>query len=536
LSTATPTTPPAEHPAGSVPLPHGLKQKIRDAILALSLANLCFLPAWFSQLADADFGYYNNMPITPPTLLALLANIVWLGLVIWLVLCVRRRYQNGLLHFLIHLGFFMLLLIPLDFVRGWIHLPDRVSVLLRQHPPLLFAAVVIVATLLWQHRRVAKLTAVIVGILSPLAFMTLAKIVLVCLGVIHLQQADFTTTFPPLSPVQTGRPRVIWIIFDEMDYRLAFEQRPVGVSMPAFDRLRAESLSATTAYPPADATVISMPGLISGQRIAQVGLTNSSDLAIVLADSGQYAYWSKLPSVFSATRELGFNTALVGWSIPYDRELGKYLNYCEWYPFPGFQPARAATFGAAIVRQISCMVPPLHMQYDYIQLYLNSMTASLSVVTNSSYGMILLHLLPPHPPGMYLPDKDRFTIWPIPKAKGYCNSLVLADRSLDKLRQALEASGEWDKTWLIVSADHSWRDSRAYDGQRDLRVPYLVKAPGSANGIEFATQFNTVVTHDLILTMLRGEITNGLDAASWLEAHQSKQLPSGRYNSGLGFF
>ena len=323
---------------------------------------------------------------------------------------------------------------------------------------------------------------------------------------------------------------MVWIIFDETDYRLAFEQRPAGLQLPAFDRLRAEVLFATNAYPPADGTIISMPALISGQRLLSVGLTNSSDLAVVLASTGKYAYWSELPSVFSDARKLGVNTALVGWSIPYTRQLGKDLNFCAWYPFPGFQPARASTFGAAMWRQISCMLPPVHMEHDYVQLYLDSMTESLSVVTNANYGLTLLHLFPPHSPGIYLPDKGRFAIYGMPLVKGYFNNLALADRSLEKLRHAMETAGEWDKTWIIVSADHSWRSSRIYDGQRDYRVPYLVKPAGATKSMTCAFQFNTLVTHDFILAILRGEITSEEKAAAWLEAHQSKQMPAG-FNS-----
>jgi hypothetical protein len=522
-----------EHHDNTIPLSRSLKQKIQDGLVALSLSHLCLISAWFSQLYDADFGYYNNLPITPPTLLALLTNILWLALVFWLGLRAWRHFQNRIFHFVIHMGFFILLVIPLEFVRSWVLPTVRISTLLTQHWPLLVAALVLPVLLLWQHRWTAKAVAVVVGILSPLAFATLAKIVLLCLGLIQLKQANFQPNFPSPGPVRAGQPRVIWIIFDEMDYRLAFEQCPAGVSLPAFDRLRSEALFATNAYPPADGTKISMPALISGQRLSAVGLTNSSDLAVVLEATGEYSYWSKLPSVFAGARQLGFNTALVGWALPYDRELGKNLNYCSWYPFPGFQPARAATFGAAMSRQIACMIPPLHIHHDYVRLYHELITESYSVATNANYGLSLLHLFPPHDPGIYLADKDRFSFRPLSKVEGYFNNLVLADRSLEKLRFALETSSLWDKTWIIISADHSWRSSRIYDGRRDLRVPFLVKAAGTNEAITFPVQFNTIVTHDLILAILRGEITSGTDVAAWLEAHQSKQMPAA-FESRLG--
>jgi arylsulfatase A-like enzyme len=162
-----------------------------------------------------------------------------------------------------------------------------------------------------------------------------------------------------------------------------------------------------------------------------------------------------------------------------------------------------------------------------MQLYLNSMTDSLTVATNASYGLVLLHLYPPHPPGIYLPDKDRLSIWPMAVVEGYFNNLALADRSLEKLRHAMETAGEWNKTWIIISADHSWRSSQKYDGHRDYRVPYLVKPAGTNEAMTCHSQFNTIVTHDFILAILRGEITSEQEAAAWLDAHQSKRMPAG---------
>ena len=109
---------------------------------------------------------------------------------------------------------------------------------------------------------------------------------------------------------------------------------------------------------------------------------------------------------------------------------------------------------------------------------------------------------------------------------GYFNNLALADLTLGKLRQALESSGQWDKTWLILSSDHSWRTSRDYDGRRDLRVPFLIKAPGAAQSITCSTPINTSLTHDLVLAILRGDLTNQPQAAAWLEAHPSLHPPA----------
>jgi arylsulfatase A-like enzyme len=99
----------------------------------------------------------------------------------------------------------------------------------------------------------------------------------------------------------------------------------------------------------------------------------------------------------------------------------------------------------------------------------------------------------------------------------------LADKELGQLRRAMETSGQWDKTWLIISADHSL-GSTLID-RHDTRVPFIVKPPGANEAIIYSPKINTIVTHDLILAILRGEITGQRALVPWLDEH-GKPLPT----------
>jgi hypothetical protein len=506
-------------------LPQSLKHKIKDGIVAVSLANLCFANAWFTILYDTDQGYFNKLPIRTASTLALLINILWLTATVWLALRVWRHFQNRLLHFALHVAFLGLLLIPVDFVRHQIfHISDYRVVMFLQRPVVMFCSVVLLALVVWQHRRVARVAAVLVVIVSPLALLTLAKIGLLLLGVMHLKQADYEPVLPPLAPVREDQPRVLWIIFDCTDYHVAFENRPDGVRLPEFDRLRGESLFCVNACSPNSSTISSMPALISGQRISGIGIANASDLNIRVADTGADTTWQKLPSVFAEARALGANTALVGWYHPYDRILGKGLNYCAWYPFPLFEPARAKTIATAMRREIGCIPWSWHIRRTYISVCRDGLRESLSLVTNTVYGLILLHLPPPHTPGIYLPEKNQFTFWGMSPKGGYLNNLALADQELGQMRHAMETSGQWDKTWLIISADHSLAASASFSSH-DPRVPFIVKPPGANEPSIYSPIINTILTHDLILAILRGEITSQPGLVTWLDKH-GKPLPT----------
>ena len=493
--------------------------------MALSLAVLVFINAWCIPLYDVDFAYFSGVRVARAAVLALGVNLFWLTLVAWVIIRMLHRRQSRRLHFACHCLFFAMLLRPLNFCRVHIlSLTAHQVIAFVKQPIVTVGVLALGALVLWQHRRVAWVMAVALGLLSPLALLILVKLVLLSL---HLQSMALPASgvLSPAAPVRAGQPRVVWIIFDETDQRLAFEQRPAGLDLPEFDRLRHESLCATNAYAPGDSTAYSMPALTIGQRVSAVSVKRASDLALTLEDSGKVVLWSKAPSVFSAARELSVNTGLVGWYHPYNRVLASSLNYCRWYPWPGFGPAEAPKFGDALVSQMGWTPRSL----EFKQLYVNACRASATdgrfLATNQTYGLVLLHLPPPHWPGVYLPARGEFTTEPMPLTEGYFNNLALADRELGELRRAMEQCGQWSKTWLLLSADHSWRNAESYDGKRDLRVPFLLKAPASGEPITYSPRMNTVLTHDLILAILGGAVKGEQDAVGWLDAHRSEKGP-----------
>ena len=50
-------------------------------------------------------------------------------------------------------------------------------------------------------------------------------------------------------PAEAGRPRVIWILFDELSYQQVYERRLPGLQLPAFDALAAQATVFTHTVP-----------------------------------------------------------------------------------------------------------------------------------------------------------------------------------------------------------------------------------------------------------------------------------------------
>lgn len=94
----------------------------------------------------------------------------------------------------------------------------------------------------------------------------LFALIVVINGLIQTMTKFEDQTSAPVPQASGGdNRRIVWLVFDEADQRLAFGERAATLKLPEFDRLRSQSLFATIAYPPANQTLSSMPALINGK-------------------------------------------------------------------------------------------------------------------------------------------------------------------------------------------------------------------------------------------------------------------------------
>jgi hypothetical protein len=65
-------------------------------------------------------------------------------------------------------------------------------------------------------------------------------------------------------------------------------------------------------------------------------------------------------------------------------------------------------------------------------------------------------------------------------------------------------------------------DEAAWGGLEDRRIPFILKMAGAGGErIAYTPAFNTVLTHDLLLAILHGEVSGTTGAAAWLDRHRS---------------
>jgi hypothetical protein len=350
---------------------------------------------------------------------------------------------------------------------------------------------------------------------------------------------------PPVPP-RLEHPKVVWIIFDELDEALAFDERAPSVALPEFDRLRAQTLAASQAFPPSQTTVSSLPALLSGRLVAQGYFHGPDELLIDFHGADGRAKWSAQPSLFSLARAMGINGAIVGWYHPYCRVLPSHFTSCFWdelmdstFVLPETLAGRMLFQAATMVEETTRVGNFRLVEFEWVtqrqrkdkrRQHQVLMEQARMALQRPELGLVLIHLSIPHPPAVY----DRVTgDYALRTGLSYLDNLVLADRALGELRRALEESGTWERSAVLVTSDHGWR-RRTWERRRDwsdedeqwshragYRVPFLLKMPGQAAPVPYDQPFNTVLTSELLLAVLRGEVRDAEAAAAWLDSHRS---------------
>jgi len=154
-----------------------------------------------------------------------------------------------------------------------------------------------------------------------------------------------------------------------------------------------------------------------------------------------------------------------------------------------------------------------HHAEEYLRLVSGARSSLLSDV-----NLILLHFPIPHTPGIY--DRTTSSVSWAPQT-GYVDNMVLSDQTFGEIRRTLETAGQWDSTTVLITSDHWNRGAPLVNGKRDHRIPFILKLSGQKNGVEYASPFNTIITRELLMEMLRGNLTASDDVVEWLDQRRA---------------
>lgn len=519
----------------------------RRFLICLAFATWCFADTWV-EYAEGGVAYFARQdPIRAVVIpIVCLEVILTLGMFGCWEFCRRRRVGRALL---LQFLFLAICLAPLGIasVAALRALPFNITAVVRN--PLFWPAVLAgaVAPLIFICRRVRSATRLVQSVLLyswPVLILILVQAARGTL-VKYPHRAYSDGALAASYGSSPARIRVIWIIFDELSQTIAFGNRPPGLELPNLDRLKRDSFYGSSAVAPADSTEISMPSLILGQQVIEARPEGPGVLRVRTTSGNQTLAWSSMPNLFDRARELGFNTALVGWFHPYGRLLNHSLTQCYWtagwlnagVEEPTNPQPLVSAIGDRLRLQLAALPlaghlpaisPLVNLRRQKIEQFSWLRDHAVQIVSDPAIGLALIHVPIPHPPAIYTRTGGRFTA---EGRIGYLDSVALVDQTLGQLRRALEQAGLWDRTAVLLSADHGWRtyhwrgnpewnvEEEAASHEDTAGVPFLLKLPGQTSGMVFDQRFNTIVTRQLITGILSGQLTDAATIPGFIERH-----------------
>jgi sulfatase-like protein len=423
---------------------------------------------------------------------------------------------------------------------------------------LLSLLIVLLALVFWRYSLKPSLLQVQKNVASFFGFVAFVGILVLCQLVWFGWQARLLNVASALhsSPSTLGavqpKPRIIWIVFDELSFQQVYSQRFPSLKLPAFDQLAAESSVFANVVPAGIRTAMILPSLMTGVPIDDVRSSSRGQLSIHDSASGEWRQFDQHATVFQDALDAGYKTAVVGWYIPYCRILPEVLDLCSWR-FDA--PARTGN-----------MVPNGSVSWNMLQPYLSAfpmidrfvskrygcpdfvdriaqlqisgyhaLTADADrVIKDRSIDFILLHMPLPHPPGMY--DRKRREY--VTHGSSYLDNLALADEYLAHVRSLLEMNQQWDSSTILIMGDHSWRtkliwsasptwtledEIASHGGQFDDRPAYILKLPDQHTGNQIATPFAAVATRRLLNALINKKINSSTALSLWVSKLDEKR-------------
>jgi hypothetical protein len=518
---------------------------LSDLAVAISFSTLIYTKAWIDLLAGSANNQY--LMKSPPGSLHYLATLLDIGLLAAALTGIVRwaRHQtNPRWMQVVRLAFLADLVVLFNATRDVLLRPivlryKALSWSLRGNWPAeaLFALLLLgLGYLLWRC-NFARLAAIILLVLSPFGALKIGQLLWRC------------ATRPPTGfddrawarrfPISAGQKRVVWVIFDEWDQYLTFENPSFRPRLPELSRIRQEGFYADHAISPAGETQYSLPSLINGRVVRTAEASGPGELQLTYAGADTAVPWSREPTIFSSARSMGLNPAIVGWAHPYCRLFGDSTAFCHWTEVGMQYNSMGSTLPEIFANQSRALFETFQLSpfgqtlgtRQHKNVYVESMEWAERAAADPGLSMIMLHLPIPHPPFFYDRIRRDHSLRQSP-VTGYYDSLELVDRSVGELRSTLEGAGLWDDTSLVLSADHPCRFSDQLIGRKTEYIPFLVKLAGNSQPIHYSRQFNTVLTKDLILTMLAKPHFSYQDLAEWITC---RTLPGGRTAPGCPY-
>jgi Sulfatase len=331
----------------------------------------------------------------------------------------------------------------------------------------------------------------------------------------------------PIPAQPATRPRLVWILFDELAYKPTFESRDPSLSLPNVDRLRNESTLYTDVTPIAYRTTRAVPSLMLGRIVTDVVYTSDNRYLVQIGDSSHWTPFDVNASLIGMAKQNGLTTSIVGWYVAYCPIFANVATQCYWSNDDA-QDRGPTSLDASFAENVwfplrilvEQFVTPAKAWADVTDWNAQGHIASvkdvsghaLATLATSQADIIYLHIPAPHPPEFWNRRTGSFA-----PGGSYLDSLDYSDRLLGRMLDLLQSQPRWQATTLIVQGDHSWRtqmwrplpgwsaeDERiSHGGEWDSRPVVMIHTPGQQSPETASAPTSLMFVHDFVAGRLR---------------------------------
>jgi hypothetical protein len=482
---------------------------------AWAFAAIVLLPNYVDMTSsEGDARMRVASPLTPIAL-AHLTDMLLVALVFFVLMAGLRRLSNwtktrwGL----------MALLPVLLFVRNLDVIPFDVPAIAVWAVAVLWAGTL--AFLILRFRGVAEQLGK-AGSSLLAGFVVFALVMTWQLGSAMLWRPGPQSFATPIPAARPSRPRLVWILFDELAYQPTFEARDPSLRLPNLDRLRTESTLYSDMIPIAYRTTRAVPSLLLGSAVTDVVYTADNRYLVQTDNDSHWKPFDTRASLFGMAKAHGLTSSIVGWYVAYCPVFVGIATECYWNNQDAQDRGPTsldASFGENVWFPLRILaeqlVAPRRAWADVAAWNAEGHIASvkdvsrhaLDTASNSQADILYLHIPAPHPPAFWDRRTGSYAV-----GGSYLDSLDFTDRLLGQLLDRLQAQPRWAATTLIVQGDHSWRtkmwrplpgwsaeDERISNGgQWDPRPLLMIHSPGQQDARTVTAPTSVMFIHDTI--------------------------------------
>ncbi len=514
-----------------------MKKKLKDFVACLSLSIIIICGPWLNNLGAHNSHFH--LDTIRLSVFQFFITILILALIYFLLIQKCLFSKNKSIRYLAY-SFFIISFI--FFFRALL------KILYYQMKPIIYITFTLISIFLIMTliilfynnpKTIKKTITIFFVIFFPFSILIFSKM-----------SSGFFASKTNVSSFKNDKPKVVWIVFDEWDQYLTFVNRDKNLKLNELDNLKQNYFYASKVYQPANMTPLSLSSYLIGTTPKSI-YVKAHDKILLQFDDKKSKSWKELPSIFSKLKKENVNSAFIGWALPFDRLYDKYLIKKKYYTynhmiFKAIKQKYADMFLFYFLRPLNklTMQKIKWLKNNIIkivrqqgsQLYKEILAYSKCIIIDPKINFSLIHFSIPHPPIIYDNKKQKIST----KINSYTDQLMLVDKTIKDIKDILIQDGSWDKTTLILTSDHWFRndgwkhpifhehititdkEQEMLKNRKDNIIPLIIKMPYQKKAISYDKPFNAMALHYLILDIYNNKVYDEQTLVSWLDNLEDK--------------